>query len=68
MAPINCEGPALRYARTVAVQNLSFTANPGNSLCIVGENGSGKSTLIKALLPLHPLDVKAERGLAFVTQ
>ncbi len=61
MALIDCEGLALRYERTVAVQDLSFTVNPGDSLCIVGENGSGKSTLIKALLRLHPLAAGAIR-------
>ena len=33
-----------------AVNNVSFTLNPGDSLAIVGENGAGKTTLIKLLI------------------
>ena len=33
-----------------AIENVSFTLNPGDSLAIVGENGAGKTTLIKLLI------------------
>ena len=33
-----------------ALDNVSFTLNPGDSLAIVGENGAGKTTLIKLLI------------------
>lgn len=33
-----------------ALDNISFTLNPGDSLAIVGENGAGKTTLIKLLI------------------
>lgn len=33
-----------------AVNNISFTLNPGESLAIVGENGAGKTTIIKLLI------------------
>ncbi len=33
-----------------AINNVSFTLNPGDSLAIVGENGAGKTTLIKLLI------------------
>ena len=33
-----------------AIDNVSFTLNPGDSLAIVGENGAGKTTLIKLLI------------------
>lgn len=33
-----------------ALDNISFTINPGDSLAIVGENGAGKTTLIKLLI------------------
>ena len=32
-----------------AIEDVSFTLNPGDSLAIVGENGAGKTTLIKLL-------------------
>lgn len=33
-----------------ALNNISFTLAPGDSLAIVGENGAGKTTLIKLLI------------------
>ncbi len=33
-----------------ALDDVSFTLNPGDSLAIVGENGAGKTTLIKLLI------------------
>ena len=33
-----------------AIEDVSFTLNPGDSLAIVGENGAGKTTLIKLLI------------------
>lgn len=55
MPLISCENVTLRYDRTVAVQDLTFSVEQGDSLCIVGENGSGKSSLVKALLGLLPV-------------
>ncbi len=51
---IRCTHLTLQYDRHIAVQNASFSVNPGDFLCIVGENGSGKSTLLKGLLGLLP--------------
>lgn len=42
----------LSYENTSVVENLNFSVERGNYLCIVGENGSGKSTLIKSMLGL----------------
>ena len=36
------------------VDNVSFTVDRGDYLCIVGENGAGKSSLVRAMLGLCP--------------
>ena len=43
----------MSYGSHMAVENLSFSVEAGDYICIVGENGSGKSTLVKALLGLQ---------------
>ncbi len=37
-------------SKTLALDNVSFTINPGENLAIVGENGAGKTTIIKLLI------------------
>jgi|GEM_PF-1825899 len=37
------------------IEGLSFTANGGNVVAVLGPNGSGKTTLLKALLGMIPL-------------
>lgn len=53
MAIIECKNLTMGYGSHIALQNLSFSVEEGDYLCIVGENGSGKSTLIKGLLGLQ---------------
>lgn len=37
----------------IALSNISFSLNPGETVAIVGENGAGKSTLVKLLARLY---------------
>ncbi|MCD8376781.1 MAG: ABC transporter ATP-binding protein [Oscillospiraceae bacterium] len=54
MALLTCKNLSVGYGGTAVQQNLSFSVNAGDYLCIVGENGAGKSTLMKTLLGLTP--------------
>ena len=53
MAQLTCEHLTLGYNSRIIIEDLSFSINKGNYLCIIGENGSGKTTLMKTLLRLH---------------
>ncbi|MCR4939738.1 MAG: metal ABC transporter ATP-binding protein [Treponemataceae bacterium] len=53
MPLITVQSLSLGYDSHAILENLSFTVNAGDYLCIVGENGSGKSTLMKTLLGLQ---------------
>ena len=48
--------------RPHAVQDLTFTLEPGEILCVVGESGSGKSMTAHAVLGLLPKAVKVSSG------
>lgn len=52
MALLTIRNLSLGYDSCAIVENLNFSVNAGDYLCIVGENGSGKTTLMKALLHL----------------
>ena len=54
MAQITCKNLTLGYENRAIQENLNFSINAGDYLCIVGENGSGKSTLMTTLLHLQP--------------
>ncbi len=51
-----------RYGRTTAVEDLSFTVQPGQVTGFVGPNGAGKSTTLRIILGLDAPD----RGTALV--
>jgi len=52
MALIEIRGLTKRYGRVTAVDDLSFTLEPGRVTGFVGANGAGKSTTIRMLLGL----------------
>ncbi len=43
-----------REATVHAVNGVSFSVRPGETLCILGESGSGKSVTLRALMRLLP--------------
>jgi ABC-2 type transport system ATP-binding protein len=49
---IEAVGLTKRYGRTLAVNNLSFTVQPGRVTGFLGPNGAGKSTTMRLILGL----------------
>jgi len=55
-AVIEAEGIGFRYVSEPVLDNVSFTVNEGDYVCIIGSNGAGKSTLLRLVLgELAPL-------------
>ncbi|GAA2901150.1 ABC transporter ATP-binding protein [Nonomuraea rubra] len=53
---IEVRGLTMRYGRTVAVDDLTFTVKPGLVTGFLGPNGAGKSTTMRAVLGLESPD------------
>jgi ABC-2 type transport system ATP-binding protein len=62
MHPLNVEHLTKSYGDDVAVDDLSFTVEPGRVTGFLGPNGAGKSTTMKILLDL----ASADRGSASI--
>ncbi len=52
MSLLTVKDLSIGYDSKSILENLNFSVNAGDYLCIVGENGSGKTTLMKTLLHL----------------
>jgi ABC-type uncharacterized transport system ATPase subunit len=53
---VEMRGVTKRFGRIVALDDVSFSAFPGEIHALVGENGAGKSTLIKVLQGTYSRD------------
>ena len=53
MAQLTCERLWLGYEGKPVIEDLSFSVEPGEYLCVIGENGSGKTTLMRTILGLQ---------------
>ncbi|HEX5114699.1 MAG TPA: ATP-binding cassette domain-containing protein, partial [Pseudonocardiaceae bacterium] len=53
---IEAVGLTKRYGRTLAVDDLSFTVQPGRVTGFLGPNGAGKSTTMRMVLGLDAPD------------
>ena len=53
MAQLTCEHLWLGYDGKPVIEDLSFSVQAGEYLCIVGANGSGKTTLMRTVLGLQ---------------
>src|SRR5665811_1322301 len=51
---IKVEGLTKRYARTVAVDDISFTVEKGQIVGFLGPNGAGKTTTMRVLTCFLP--------------
>ena len=50
----NVENISVSYGQSRIIQDLSFSAQPKETLAIMGRNGMGKTTLFKALMGVIP--------------
>lgn len=64
---IRAEQVSKRFGDTVALDNVSFEAQPGRVTALLGPNGSGKTTLIRTVLGLTQPDagVATIRGCSY---
>ncbi|MFK4825510.1 ABC transporter ATP-binding protein [Paenochrobactrum sp. BZR 588] len=49
---LSAENLSFGYGKQIIAQNISFTVEQGEVLCLLGANGAGKTTLFKTLLGL----------------
>ncbi|RJT04859.1 ABC transporter ATP-binding protein [Halococcus sp. IIIV-5B] len=53
---VSYEDVTFGYDEEVVIDDVSFSADPGETIALVGPTGAGKSTLLKLLLRLYDVD------------
>lgn len=62
-AILEVEGLEVTYGGIRAVQGVSFSVNPGETVALIGANGAGKSSTLRAIAGLEPLRTGRIRAL-----
>ncbi|SDL78679.1 ABC transporter ATP-binding protein [Tessaracoccus oleiagri] len=55
MSGLAVDGVTVRYGDKVAVDQATFTLEPGHVLALLGASGSGKSSLLRAIVGFEPI-------------
>lgn len=53
MSQMICQDLSVGYEGKVVYENINFSVEKGDYLCIIGENGAGKTTLMRTILELQ---------------
>jgi len=62
MSLLDVRDLAVSYNGRRAVEGISFTVEPGETVAVVGESGSGKSTTAHAIIGLLPGNATVDQG------
>lgn len=57
---VRCEALSVRYRKSLALADVSFKAQRGERVAVLGHNGSGRSSLLKAIAGLAPASGRIE--------
>ncbi len=60
---LEVRGLTKSFGRTVVLNDISFSLQPGEIMCVGGTNGSGKSTLLRCLAGLSGFSGSARMGI-----
>ena len=60
--PLRFDGLTVRYGGVVAVDDVSFSVEPGTVVGLIGPNGAGKTTLIDAVTGFTPYEGTVTMG------
>lgn len=56
MLPIDVKNLTVKYGKSIALDDVSFSVEVGDFVGLAGPNGAGKTTLVKAILGLLPVE------------